>query len=242
MQYGIQLYSIRDLAETSLTDAITKMAKLGYTSVEFAGFFNHTAKEICEMLNANNIELSGTHSAFDELVDNFEETLAFHKAIGNKFYIIPNYDLRSQEKIDCFVEKVVPLSKRLAAEGITLCFHNHARELVPNTDGSVVFEQLLYRTDLKFELDTYWAFVGMKDPISMMERIKDRIVFIHIKDGDPEGNGKPLGMGNAPIVDVWKKAKEMGVPMVVESETCSPSGVSEAEICIKYLKNLEQGG
>lgn len=72
-----------------------------------------------------------------------------------------------------------------------------------------------------------------------MERLKDRICFIHIKDGLADGNGKPLGLGEAPVADVYKKAVEMGIPMVVESETCNPTGLDEAEICIKYLRSLE---
>lgn len=37
-----------------------------------------------------------------------------------------------------------------------------------------------------------------------------------------------------------EKMAQLGIPMVVESETCNPSGIAEAEICIKYLKGLEK--
>ncbi len=46
-------------------------------------------------------------------------------------------------------------------------------------------------------------------------------------------------MGTAPVPLVFNKAVEMGVPMVVESETCTPSGEEEARICIEYLRRLE---
>lgn len=239
MEYGIQLYSIRDLTESSLEEGVARVARLGFSSVEFAGFFGRSPEQVCEMLKNNDIKISGTHSSFDDLVNDYEGTVAFHKAIGNKYYIVPGYDLNSQEKLDAFVEKVALISPKLKEDGITLGYHNHAHEFVPNADGSVVFEQLLYRTDIKLELDTYWAFVGMKDPVTLMERIKDRLIFIHIKDGDDKGNGKPLGMGEAPLADIYNKAVELGIPMVVESETCTPSGIAEAEICIDYLKTLE---
>ena len=90
------------------------------------------------------------------------------------------------------------------------------------------------------EIDTYWAYVGMKNPVALLERLKDRVKVIHVKDGDADGNGTPLGMGTAPVADVYAKAIEMGLPMVVESETCKPDGMTEAEICIKYLKSLEK--
>ncbi len=240
MNYGIQLYSVRDLAEKDLGAAIRRMSELGYSSVEFAGFFGHTAEEIKKMLTDNNISVSSTHSGLGDLLNNYEETVKYHKAIGNKLYIIPGHDLSSQEKLDRFISEVASVSERLKADGITLAYHNHTHEFKANADGSVIYEQLLYRTDLMLELDAYWAFVGMKNPITLLERIKDRLVCIHIKDGSAEGKGTPLGMGEAPVSDVYAYCAEHGIPMIVESETCQPDGVTEAEICINYLHSLEK--
>lgn len=240
MDYGIQLYSVRDLAEKSLEEAVRRVAALGYSSVEFAGFFGRSAEQVCEMLKENGLQVSSTHSGLDELVNNYEETVAFHKAIGNSLYIIPGYDLSSQEKLDSFTEKVNALSPRLRADGITLAYHNHAHEFELNKDGSLIYEQLLYRTDLKLEVDTYWAYVGMKNPIELLKRISDRLVCIHIKDGSADGAGEPLGRGTAPVEEVYRYAAENGIPMIVESETCKPDGITEAEICIEYLRSLEK--
>ena len=240
MNYGIQLYSVRDLAENNLGEAIKRVAELGYNSVEFAGFFGHSAEKVNEMLLKNNISVSGTHSGLNDLIDNYEETVAYHKAIGNKLYIIPGHDLDSQDKLDKFVSAVSVISKRLADDGITLAYHNHAHEFKQNADGSFIYEQLIYRTDLKLELDTFWAFVGMKNPIAMLERIKDRLCCIHIEDGNADGMGKPLGMGEAPVSEVYSYCVENNIHMVVESETCMPDGITEADISIKYLRSLEK--
>ena len=240
MEYGLQLYSVRDLAEQNLEDAIAKVAALGYKKMEFAGFFNHTPDEINAMLKKYDVEVSGTHSSFDDLVNNYEETVAYHKAIGNKHFIIPGYNLKTQARLDTFIEQVNEILPKLAADGITLSFHNHHREFLPNEDGAQIFDQLYYRTDLKFEIDTYWAFVGMSNPINLLERVQDRLLFVHVKDGSPDGKGTPLGMGEAPVADVYAWAKEHNVPMVVESETCNPDGITEAKICIEYLHSLEK--
>lgn len=240
MNYGIQLYGVRDVAKQSLEKAICEVAKLGYASVEFAGFFDNTAEQINDMLAKNNIAIFGTHSSLKELTEDYDNTVKYHKAIGNKYYIIPAHKLRNQQEIDCFVDAVNELYPKLKQEGITLGFHNHANEFIPNPDGSVAFEQILYRTNIALEVDAYWAYVGMGDPIALMERIKDRLIAIHIKDGDSEGNGFPLGMGCAPVKDMYNFAKENNIPLVVESETLTPSGIEEARICIEYLKSLEK--
>ena len=51
MEYGIQLYSVRDLSSKSLDEALRQVAEIGYRFVEFAGFFDHTADEVAEMLH-----------------------------------------------------------------------------------------------------------------------------------------------------------------------------------------------
>ena len=240
MEYGLQLYSIRDIGAKSFEDTLKCASELGYSFVETAGFGGKSAEEVKALLEKYNLKISGTHSGYDDLENNYEETLAFHKTIGNKNYIIPSYKLDCQENIDYFVEKINPLCDKFEAEGMTLGYHNHHREFIPNPDGFVAFEQLLYRTKLKLEVDTYWAFVGMKNPVELLERVGNRLHFIHIKDGNSQGNGTPLGMGEAPVKDVYKWAKEHNIPMVVESETCTPSGPKEAEICINYLRSLEK--
>ena len=237
--YSIQLYSLRDITPKDLDGTLQKVSALGYQAVEFAGFFNHSAEEIVAMLKKHNLAVSGTHSPFTDLIRHYDETVAYHKAIGNKYYIIPGVDLSTQEKLDAFIEAVNPLCDKLAEEGITLCYHNHASEFKPNADGSVPFEQLLYRSKIALEVDTFWAFVGMKNPIALLERVGDRLKFIHIKDGSADGKGKPLGLGEAPVKDVFDWAVAHNVPLVVESETLTPDGITEAKICIEHLITLE---
>ncbi|MBR4072543.1 MAG: sugar phosphate isomerase/epimerase [Clostridia bacterium] len=240
MEYGLQLYSIRDVGGKSFEESLKVAAELGYDAVETAGFGGCSAQEVKELLDKYGLKLWSTHSGYPELMENYNETIAFHKAIGNKNYIIPGYMMTCQADIDAFVENVNILCDKMAAEGITLGYHNHHWEFIPNADGTVVYEQLLCRTKLKFEIDTYWAFVGMKNPVLLLERVKDRLFFIHIKDGSPDGNGTPLGKGEAPVADVYNWAKAHNIPMVVESETCTPDGPTEAKICIDYLHSLEK--
>ena len=239
MDYGIQLYSVRDLTEKDLEGALRQVSELGYRTVEFAGFFGHSAKDVKAMLDRYNLKVSGTHTGWQEVAEHFDETVEYHKIIGNKNIIVPGADLSDQKKLDAFVEMANEFQPKLAKEGISFGYHNHAHEFRPNEDGSMIHDQIVYRTNLDIEIDTYWAYVGMKNPLALMERLKDRLKVIHIKDGDAEGNGKPLGMGTAPVAQVYKKAVEMGIPMVVESETLTPDGMTEARICIEYLRAQE---
>lgn len=237
-QYGIQLYSVRDRTPTDMKGVLEDLAKMGYKMVEFAGFFGHSAEDVVKMLKDTGLTVCGTHSGLNDLLTDYDKTIAYHKAIGNKNYIIPGHDLSSKAKLETFVEQVNRLKPLMEKEGIKLGYHNHAHEFLPNEDGSMIYNTLREKTNLWLQLDTFWAYKAGEDPVKLMEELKDRLFFIHLKDGTADGKGFPLGQGTAPVKAVHDKALQMGVPMVVESETLTPSGTEEALACITYLKSL----
>ena len=175
MEYGIQMYSLRDMTPTDMEGALSTVAALGYKKVEYAGFFDNTAAQIVSWMDRFGLSVSGTHTGWQELTaDHFAATVAYHKEIGNKNIIIPGADLSTQQKLDDFIDFVNDVQPKLAAEGISLGFHNHAREFMLSDYGQYMHEEMQKRTKLAFEIDTYWAYVAGRDPIEVMEQLKDR--------------------------------------------------------------------
>ena len=239
-EYGIQLYSVRDAMKEDVRGTLKKIADMGYTSVEFAGFFGHSAEEIKGMLEETGLRISGTHSSFEDLrPSKIMETVAYHKTITNTDYIVPGADLSTLEKIEDFCNVMNFAQPILAAEGIRLGYHNHSHEFAVQSYGTTIHAELQRRLNVHFEIDTFWAFNAGCDPIAVMERLSDRIHVIHVKDGFMGGKGMPLGQGEAPVQAVVAYAVKNGIQMVVESETLAPSGLAEAEACIAYLKSIE---
>ena len=241
MEYGIQMYSVRDITEKDLPGALRKMAEIGYKKIEFAGFFGHPAEEVRKMLDENGLVVSGIHAGLKDLVNDFEGTVRYQKIIGNTNYILPGADFSTKERMTETIGLMNKYNKMLAEEGITLGFHNHSSEFFPVEGGPTPYEEIVGKTDVKLEIDTYWAYHAGQDPVALMEKLKDRLPVIHIKDGFENGEGMPLGRGTAPVKDVYRKAEELGILMVVESETLTPSGEEEARICFDYLKKIERG-
>lgn len=240
MEYGLQMYSVRDITGRDLKGALKQVADIGYKYVEFAGFFGNQAADVKRWLDEFGLIASGTHTGIDPLLNDYEGTVRYHKEIGCSSIIIPGADLSCQAKLDAFVANVNRLIPKLADEGITLGYHNHGHEFRANRDGSMIHEQLVYRTDLRFEIDTFWYYdqTGISAK-GILERLKDRIDCIHIKDGFRRGAGMPLGCGDAPVKEAYDTAKALGMLMVVESESLKPDGVSEARECFKYLRKQE---
>ena len=241
MDYGIQMYSVRDITDKDLFGALKAVADIGYRYVEFAGFFGHDAKEVRKWLDDLGLKVSGTHTGLRDLDRDFDAALEYHTCLGNKNIIIPGHDLNCQAKLDEFVEKVNAYAPRLAKAGITLGYHNHSHEFIPNRDGSMIHEQIVYRTDLKIEIDTFWYYnaTGMS-AVGILERLKSRINFIHMKDGLRGGEGKPLGYGQAPLREHYDCARRNNMLMVVESESLKPDGITEAKLCFDWLNAQER--
>ena len=239
MEVGLQLYSVRDVTEGDLPGTLRKVARMGYQAVEFAGFFGHSAEDVAQMLADCGLKAHGTHTGLSELTEHFSDTVHFHQLIGCEEIIIPWADLTSREKLDRFLESTATLSAQLLKEGLRLGYHNHADEFKRNEDGSVAFDELSRADALFLEIDTFWAFAAGRDPVALLKGLHSRVPVIHIKDGLKDGSGKPLGLGEAPVKAVWQTARELGMRMVVESETLTPDGLTAAQTCIDYLRALE---
>ena len=240
MEYGLQLYSVRDFTEQDLEGTLKKVAELGYRYVEFAGFFGHSAEEVKAMLDRYGLIVSGTHSGLGDLDADFAGTVKYHKTLGNTNYIVPGAPTWTAAELDETIEKINKYQPMLAAEGIRMAYHNHDGEFKPNADGQIPHEEMERRTNIDFQIDTFWAFVAGKDPLEVITRLKARVHVIHLKDGLRTGQGFSLGEGEAPVAAVREKAIELGMHMVVESETLQPDGITEVSRCINYLRSLEK--
>ena len=88
------------------------------------------------------------------------------------------------------------------------------------------------------EVDTYWAAVGGEDPVALLERLGDRVRFIHIKDGPLTKVDKDqvaVGSGRMPIREIIAAAKalEAGVVELDDFNGDIFDAVSESLIYLK---------
>lgn len=253
IEYGLQMYSLRDITEKDLKGALKTVADMGYKYVEFAGFFGHKAEDVKTWLDEYGLICSGTHTGADPLApDVIDETIAYHKAIGCTNLIIPGMDWSTLEQMEKNIDLINTAQKKLAEHGITLGYHNHSAEFFETDYGKVIEDELISRTNAELEIDTFWAFNAGLDPVAYCEKFKDRIRVIHLKDGIPSALenknhahvhdgviGKSVGSGQAPVLAVRQWALDNDVRMVIESEGLEPTGPEEVKRCIDYLRTLE---
>jgi len=237
--YTLQLYSVRDAMEQDVRKALQSVSALGFARVEFAGFFSIESEVLREWLVESALSVFGSHMSCDMIEDDLNAIVRYHHTIDCNRITINRNELFSQEAIDAFVARVNHLRPRLLDEGIRLGFHNHHQEFVKNADGSIAYPQILERTELDLQLEVFWACVAGNDPVTQMTSFGKRLQSIHLKDGLLDGTELPFGRGDMKLPTIVRKANELGIDIIAESETLNPSGLAETKICIEYLKNLE---
>ena len=172
-------------------------------------------------------------------------TVKYHKELGCSDIVLPWGSFFTAPEVECYIENINKCIPKLKEEGMRLHYHNHAAEFLPNQDGLIAMPEYLNRTNIMLEPDVYWLCVAGIDPIEFIEKYKDRISMVHLKDGMmfdptgpyPSGCSRALGNGEVPIAAVRDKAIELGLDMIVETE-----GVAELEIMkdsIEYLRKLD---
>lgn len=246
VEYGLQMYSLRDITKDDLRGALKKVAEMGYKYVEFAGFFGNSAEDVRAWLDEYGLICSGTHTGIPAILpENIEETIRYHQVIGCKNLIVPGADWSTEEKMNENIDALNAAQPILEKAGIALGYHNHSHEFLPTAYGKILHTEIEKRCPkVEFEIDTFWAFNAGLDPVAVLDRLKDRIRVIHLKDGIPAKDGQPVsgrsvGQGEAPVKAVREKALKEGFLMVIESEGLNPDGPSETKRCIDFLRTLD---
>ena len=243
MRIGAQMFTTRDSCQTleGFAETLRRIADIGYEYVQVSGTCPFEAEWLKAELAKNGLKCVLTHTPVPRLTGELDQVLSDHKTFGcsNIGLGYWTFDPEQDMSLEKWLETFVPVAKAIHQGGAYFMYHNHDGEFFPNKDGQIIYDELTSHTNCGLEIDTYWAYVGKQDPVATLERLKHRMRVIHLKDGSADGHGKALGEGTAPVVAVREKAIELGLKMVVESETCDPTGIEEVGRCIKFLRSLD---
>jgi sugar phosphate isomerase/epimerase len=243
MSYSLQLYTLRNTLQNDLPGTIKKVADIGFTQVEPYNFVA-TAPELGAALKANGLTAPSGHAPL--LSQDQDAIFAAAKELGITTVIdpyLPAEHWQSAEDIQATAAKLNAAAKKGAEYGIRVGYHNHAWELESIIDGQTALEYFagLLDPELVLEVDTYWVAVGGQDPVELLERLGDRVKFIHIKDGPLNTDTKaqlPAGQGKIAVWDVIAAATSLEVG-VVEFDDYSGDifeGIAES---LAYLQSAQ---
>ncbi|HCI6803531.1 TPA: sugar phosphate isomerase/epimerase [Klebsiella quasipneumoniae subsp. similipneumoniae] len=218
---ALQMYTLRNAGSAEQQFAIAH--KAGFKHVEIVGTHDLSAKQLSSLLEKNDLTVTSSHVQLSTLENDFDQTVAFNKSIGNSTIVVPW--IEPKERPDS-VEGWIDFARRLDAtgaklhrEGIQLAYHNHDFEMKKYAEITALEIILNHssRDNLKLEMDAAWVSRGGQDPVKFLKAYPGRIYSIHAKDNasigvrDEEMNFAPLGEGLLDWSAILPAANESGV-------------------------------
>ena len=248
-EFGIQLYTLREVIENNPKQTIAEIAKMGFTQIEsYEGkqgiFWGMKPKEFNGFLQDHNLKFISAHC---EWTKDLQRKAAEVASIGGKYMICPW--LGPQKTIDDYKKAADQFNKAgeiCKKEGLRFAYHNHDYSFV-KTEGQIPQQIFMDNTDpdlVDFEMDIYWVVTAGIDPVLYLEKYKNRFRLCHIKDRKKESveqcDSCTLGEGSIAYETLLKKANTFGMQYYIyEQEKYDGKGVmANAKTSADYLKKI----
>jgi sugar phosphate isomerase/epimerase len=144
------------------------------------------------------------------------------------------------------------------AAGIQLYYHIHGYELQPMGNNKTFFDSFVSRADyncVRLEADLYWVTYAGFNPVQFMNKYRDGIELLHIKDmasdvstgvfngadfmppDMPPQNWVPVGKGKIDYKAVFREAKQIGVKWyILEMDKYAGDVYAAVDSSIKYIR------
>ncbi|HPB13354.1 MAG: sugar phosphate isomerase/epimerase family protein [Bacteroidales bacterium] len=251
---GLQLYSIRDSINRDVPAAIEKVADMGYTFVEMAGyrdgkFYGMDPAEFSALCQKNGLQVLSSHTGrslpdsagYEEAMAWWDQCIDAHYAAGVKFIVQPSMDRSAYESIENISRWCAyfnEVGEKCNAKGIRFGYHNHANEFTTVFGDTILYDFMLQNTDpekVMFELDLYWCVEGGKNPVDYFNKYPGRFELWHIKDKEEIG-----ASGMMDFETMWTARDISGMKYgIVEVERYNFDQFTSCAKSYEFLNNAE---
>lgn len=180
---GVQLYSVRDQCQKDFPGTIKAVADIGYKGVEFAGYYDRSAREIRKMLDDDGLVACGTHTAYETVQpDQLARTIEFNHTLGNRNLIVPYMEAPTREAWIKRADEFNALADKLKPESMRIGYHSHQHDF-KDFGGEPSWDVFGFHTkpEVILELDTSNCAEGHGDPLAELKKFPGRTRNIHIK-------------------------------------------------------------
>ncbi len=225
-EISVQLYSIHRELDADLDGSLGRLADIGLRTVEAFDFVRR-ADELKTSFERHGLKAPTAHAILIEgegvatpdgllSVPPAEETFAAAKTLGVDVVIDP-FVAPDRWATRADVERNASRLNEAAAQakeyGLKVGYHNHDHEFTSVIDGRPALEVFADLLDpgVLLEVDLYWATAGGSDLVPLLQRLGDRVIAVHIKDGpmrpgisarELPSDQRPAGQGDVPLAAV----------------------------------------
>ncbi len=190
---ALQLWSIKEAVAVDFAAAVRRVAELGFTGVELAGYGNLDARGVKAALDGAGLRTAGMHinpAKLEELNLVIDDALTVGaKHVTCAFWQRTLYT--SPAACERIGERLAEFGASLRSSGLRFSFHNHDAELAV-LNGRTVLDWMLGAAaprDLAMEPDLFWLHYAGYDPARFLREQGARCPLIHLRDEAEIGGG-----------------------------------------------------
>jgi len=244
---GVQLYSVRKDCAANFPATLSAVAAIGYQGVEFAGYYNYSAKELRKILDDNGLKCCGTHTHLNTLTgEELEKTVEYNQILGNKYLICPSLPEEKRRTIQDWyglAELFNQISEKVKAAGMRVGYHNHTFEFQP-LDGQIPWDVFAVNTNKNviLQLDTSNASHGGVDAVAVLKKYPGRAGTVHLKEYSRTNDKALIGEGDIDWQQVFAFCESAGGTewYIIEEEKDAYPPLEAIERCFKNYRKLRQ--
>ncbi len=236
-QISLQLWSVRDELARDPDGTLAKVAMAGFTCVEAFGFVERV-DTLAAAFTRQGIISPTAHAPLVSLVENpfdssleavsmsrvFESAVTLGVDIVIDPFVAPDR-WRTFSDIETTADALNTAAEAAAEHGIAVGYHNHHQELDNMIGGRTALEVFAELLDprIVLEVDLYWAAAAGVDVVALIERLGDRVVAVHVKDGtlsptptvdQVPADQVPAGAGVVPLTEALNAAAHLRYAIV----------------------------
>jgi sugar phosphate isomerase/epimerase len=200
---SVQLYTVREALAEDLPGTLERLADLGLKQVEPFNIIGNDG--LAAALRDAGLAAPTAHQRFvgQELAPLFDRALERGVETLIDPFVGPE-GWATVDEVARLADELEAAASAAAERGLRIGYHNHAHEFRSVLDGVPALEVLAGRTSdaVSLEIDTYWAAVGGVDTVALLQRLGDRVVALHVKDGpitDDNLDQVAVGAGDMPV-------------------------------------------
>ncbi len=237
MQLGLQLIVWGQRRANDRAAVLAEAAAAGYAGVELSPPADGEVDAALAELRENGLRVVASHIGTGALATDLDRHLRWLEKTGARFLACSGQDYPTSAQYRAVARSLDEAGARCRANGITLCYHNHAHEIVHDLFG---LGHILRNTDpqnVHLNLDTYWVQRGGQDPVAIIRLLGERIGYLHLKDMLADASFGEIGAGRLDWDGIRQAAVDLRLPLVVvEQDRTARTPLESSEMSRRYLR------
>lgn len=252
---ALQMWTVREEAQRDFSDALEKIARLGFAGVEqvnLLGYGGLSLAQVRTRMEDLELKTAGVHFTLDEWEADADGAIAVLKALGARYGAV-SWIAPERRKDEAAYRQAAESIRNIAIKcdhnGLKLLYHHHDYEFV-RFNGQIALDligEIVGPELLGVEVDVHWVKRSGEDPVAYLSKVGARCPLVHFKDLDPRyasvtdhTDGRaftPVGTGCLDFPAIANAASHAEW-YIVEQDYCEGDPFESVRISLENLKRM----